>query len=168
VQKIVPCLWFDKEAEEAIKFYISIFNSAPHSAKKSMIVSIERYPEKPLNIQMKGMEGKILTAIFELNGQRFMALDGGPIFKFTEATSFYVECADQEEVDHFWERLSAVPEFERCGWLKDKYGLSWQIIPKRMGELLSDKDKVKAKRVMDAMLKMKKIVIEDLEKAYEG
>jgi len=114
------------------------------------------------------MEGKILTTIFELNEQRFMALDGGPLFKFTEATSFYVECADQEEVDYFWERLSEVPEAEQCGWLKDKYGLSWQIIPKRMGELLSDKDKVKARRVMDAMLKMKKIVIKDLEKAYEG
>ena len=168
MQKIVPCLWFDKECEEAIKFYISIFNSAPHSAKNSKIVSIERYPEEPLDIPVKGMEGKILTTIFELNEQRFMALDGGPLFKFTEATSFYVECADQEEVDYFWERLSAVPEAEQCGWLKDKYGLSWQIIPKRMGELLSDKDKVKARRVMDAMLKMKKIVIKDLEKAYEG
>ena len=168
MQKIVPCLWFDKEAEEAIKFYIEIFNSAPKSSKNSMIISILRYPEEPSNIPVKGMEGKILTAIFELNGQRFMALDGGPIFKFTEATSFYVECVDQEEVDYFWEKLSAVPESEVCGWLKDKYGLSWQINPKRLGELLSDKDKVKAKRVMDAMLKMKKIVIKDLEKAYEG
>ena len=168
MQKIVPCLWFDKEAEEAIKFYISIFNSAPHSAKNSKIVSIERYPEEPLDIPVKGMEGKILTAIFELNEQRFMALDGGPLFKFTEATSFDVECADQEEVDYFWEKLSAVPEAEQCGWLKDKYGLSWQIIPKRMGELLSEQDKIKARRVMDAMLKMKKIIIKDLEKAYEG
>ncbi len=168
MQKIVPCLWFDKECEEAIKLYISIFNSAPHSAKNSKIVSIERYPEEPLDIPVKGMEGKILTAIFELSGQRFMALDGGPMFKFTEATSFYVECADQEEVDYFWEKLSAVPESEQCGWLKDKYGLSWQIVPKRMGELLSDKDKVKARKVMDAFLKMKKIVIKDLEKAYEG
>lgn len=168
MQKIVPCLWFDKEAEEAIRLYISIFNSAPHSAKNSQIVSMERYPGEPLDIPVKGMEGKILTAIFELSGQRFMALDGGPLFKFTEATSFYVECADQEEVDYFWEKLSAVPESEQCGWLKDKYGLSWQIIPRRMGELLSDKDKAKARRVMDAMLKMKKIVIKDLEKAYEG
>ncbi len=168
MQKIVPCLWFDKEAEEAIKLYISIFNSAPHSAKNSSIISIERYPEEPSNIPVEGMEGKILTVIFELSGQRFMALDGGPLFKFTEATSFYVECADQREIDYFWERLSAVPEAERCGWLKDKYGLSWQIIPKQMGEMLSDKDKVKAKRVMDAMLKMKKIVLKDLEKAYEG
>ena len=168
LQKIVPCLWFDKEAEEAIKFYIRTFNSAPKSPKNSTIVSIQRYPEEPNNIPVKGMEGKILTAIFELNGQRFMALDGGPLFKFTEATSFDVECADQEEVDYFWERLSAVPEAEQCGWLKDKYGLSWQIVPKRLGELLSDKDKTKAKRVMDAFLKMKKIIIRDLEKAYEG
>jgi predicted 3-demethylubiquinone-9 3-methyltransferase (glyoxalase superfamily) len=168
MQKIVPCLWFDKEAEEAIKFYISVFNSAPKSTKNSKIISIQRYPEESSNIPVKGMEGKILTAIFELNGQRYMALEGGPIFKFTEAISFYLECADQEEVDYFWESLSAVPESEVCGWLKDKYGLSWQIIPKRMGELLSDIDKVKAKRVMDAMLKMKKIVIKDLEKAYEG
>jgi predicted 3-demethylubiquinone-9 3-methyltransferase (glyoxalase superfamily) len=99
VQKIVPCLWFDKEAEDAIKLYISIFNSAHHSAKNSKIVSIERYPEGPTNIPIKGMEGKVLTAIFELNGQRFMALDGGPMFKFTEAISFYVECEDQAEVD---------------------------------------------------------------------
>jgi predicted 3-demethylubiquinone-9 3-methyltransferase (glyoxalase superfamily) len=168
MQKIVPCLWFDKEAEEAIKYYISIFNSAPGVAKNSMIVSIQRYPEEPSNIPVKGMEGKILTAIFELNGQRFMALDGGPLFKFTEAISLYVECVNQEEVDYFWGKLSAVPESEVCGWLKDKYGISWQIIPKLMGELLSDKDKVKAKRVMDAMLKMKKIIIKDLEKAYKG
>ncbi len=168
MQKIVPCLWFDKEAEEAIKFYIETFNSAPKSSKNSTIVSIQRYPEEPNNIPVKGMEGKILTAIFELNGQRFMALDGGPLFKFTEAISFDVECMDQEEVDYFWERLSAVPEAEVCGWLKDKYGLSWQIVPKRMGELLSDQDKVKVKRVMDAFLKMKKISIRDLEKAYEG
>ena len=168
MQKIVPCLWFDKDAEEAIKFYIETFNSAPKSPKNSTIINIQRYPEEPNNIPVKGMEGKILTAIFELNGQRFMALDGGPLFKFTEATSFDVECADQEEVDYFWEKLSAVPEAEQCGWLKDKYGLSWQIVPKRLGELLSDKDKTKAKRVMNAFLKMKKIIIKDLEKAYEG
>jgi predicted 3-demethylubiquinone-9 3-methyltransferase (glyoxalase superfamily) len=168
VQKIVPCLWFDKAAEEATKFYVEIFNSAPNSSKNSVIISMQHYPEEPNNVPVKGMEGKILTAIFELDGQRFMAFDGGPMFKFTEATSFYVECADQVEIDYFWEKLSAFPESEVCGWLKDKYGLSWQIIPKLMGELLSDKDKVKAKRVMDAMLKMKKIVIKDLIKAYEG
>jgi len=168
VQKIVPCLWFDKECEEAIKFYISIFNSAPHSAKNSKIVSIERYPEEPLDIPVKGMEGKILTTIFELNEQRFMALDGGPLFKFTEATSFYVECADQEEVDYFWERLSAVPEAEQCGWLKDKYGLSWQIVPTVMDEMLKDKDKKKIARVTEGFLKMKRFDIEALKRAYEG
>ncbi len=161
-------MWFDKEAEEAINFYVSIFNSAPNSAKNSKIVSIQRYPQEASIPQMQGMQGKVLTAIFELAGQRFMALDGGPLFKFTEATSLYVECADQQEVDHFWGKLSAVPEAERCGWLKDKYGLSWQIIPKRMGELLSDKDQIKAKKVMDTMLKMKKIIIADLEKAYKS
>jgi predicted 3-demethylubiquinone-9 3-methyltransferase (glyoxalase superfamily) len=114
------------------------------------------------------MEGKVLTAVFELAGQRFMALDGGPIFKFTEATSFYINCEDQEEADHFWEKLSAVPESEQCGWLKDKYGLSWQIVPKQLGEMLADKDKEKAKRVMLAMLKMHKIDIAGLKKAYDG
>jgi len=301
-QKITPCLWFDKECEEAINFYTATFND-------SRIVSIERYPEGKQIGPMSGMEGKILTAIFELAGQRFMALDGGPIFKlnpaisfqvkckskdevdelweklskdgqvlmpldkypfserygwcndkygvswqvifvgeneieqkitpflmfvgdmagkaeeainyyisvfsqgsskvnnilrygageepdkegtvryvdvtifgqqfvamdsahehkfqFNEATSFQVECESQQELDGYWDQLSAVPESEQCGWLKDKYGVSWQIIPKRLGELLADKDKVKAGRVMDAMLNMKKIVIADLEKAYE-
>ena len=153
MQKIVPCLWFDKECEEAVKFYISIFNFAPHSAKNSKIVSIERYPEEPLDIPVKGMEGKILTAIFELNGQRFMALDGGPLFKFTEATSFYVECADQEEVDYFWERLSAVPEAEQCGWLKDKYGLSWQIILSEWANCCLTKIKLKQKEFWNRCLR---------------
>ena len=160
MQKIVPSLWFDKNAEEAMNFYTSIF-------KNSRIIYIKRYPEGPLEGPMEGMEGKVLTGIFELEGQRFMALDGGPIFKFTEAVSFYVECEDQREVDYFWERLSAFPESEQCGWVKDKYGLSWQIIPKQMGEMLSDKDSEKANRVLQAMLKMKKIDIESLRKAYE-
>ncbi len=160
-QKITPFLWFDKNAEEAINFYTSIF-------KNSKIVSINRYPEGQQVGPMKDMEGKILTAIFELEGQRFMALDGGPIFKFTEAVSFYVECEDQEEVDTLWGKLSAVPESEQCGWLKDKFGLSWQIIPKQMGELLTDPDTEKSGRALQAMLQMKKIVIADLEKAFEG
>ena len=113
------------------------------------------------------MTGKVLTAIFELNGQRFMALDGGPIFKFNEAVSFYVECEDQGEVDYFWGKLSAVPESEQCGWLKDKYGLSWQIVPKQMGRLLSDPNRKKALAATNAMLKMKKIVIADLQKAFD-
>lgn len=168
MQKIVPSLWFDKECEEAVNFYIDTFNAAPNSKKNSKIVMLQRYPEGKQVGPMKDMEGKVLTVIFELDGQRFMALDGGPIFKFTEAVSFYVECADQEEVDYFWEKFSAVPESEQCGWLKDKYGLSWQIIPKQLGELMSDHDKAKAGRVMDAMLQMKKIDIKKLEDAYRG
>src|SRR5688572_5100845 len=113
------------------------------------------------------LEGKVITGIFELAGQRFMALDGGPVFKFNEATSFYVECEDQKEVDYFWNKLSAVPEAEQCGWLKDKYGLSWQIIPTALGELLGDPDREKAGRVMQAMLKMNKIDIQGLRQAYE-
>ena len=117
---------------------------------------------------MAGMGGKVLTGIFEIEGQRFMCLDGGPIFSFTEATSFQVECQTQEEVDYLWNKLSAVPESEQCGWLKDKYGLSWQIVPKALGEMMGDKDPQKAGRVMQVMLKMKKIVIADLKKAYDG
>jgi predicted 3-demethylubiquinone-9 3-methyltransferase (glyoxalase superfamily) len=115
----------------------------------------------------EALEGKVITGVFELAGQRFMALDGGPVFKFNEATSFYVECEDQKEVDYFWNKLSAIPEAEQCGWLKDKYGLSWQIIPKQLGELMGDPDPVKAKRVVNAMLKMRKIDIEGLRQAYE-
>jgi predicted 3-demethylubiquinone-9 3-methyltransferase (glyoxalase superfamily) len=160
-QKIVPSLWFDTDAEEAIGFYVSLFNGSPHKSGDSQIVSIARYEK---GMQVPGadeMEGKVLTAIFELNGQRFMALDGGPLFKFTEAVSFYVECEDQAEVDHFWDSLSAVPEAEQCGWLKDAYGLSWQIVPKQMGELLGSPQKGKALAALNAMLKMKKIVIAD-------
>lgn len=168
MQKIVPSLWFDKECEEAINFYIDTFNAAPHSKKNSKVVSLDRYPEDQQIGPLKDMAGKVLTVIFELDGQRFMALDGGPLFKFNESISFYVECADQEEVDYFWGKLSAVPESEQCGWLKDKYGVSWQIVPKQLGELLADEDKEKAGRVLQAMLQMKKIVIKDLEKAANG
>lgn len=160
MQKITPFLWFDKEAEEAVNFYTSVF-------KDSKIVSITRYPEGPLEEPMKGMEGKVLTAVFELQGQQFMALDGGPIFKPTEAVSFYIPCEDQEEVDHLWGKLSegGPVEAQQCGWLKDKYGFSWQIIPTALPRLLQDPDKAKSGRVMQAMLKMKKIVIADLEAA---
>jgi predicted 3-demethylubiquinone-9 3-methyltransferase (glyoxalase superfamily) len=113
------------------------------------------------------MVGKVITAIFELNGQKFMALDGGPLFKFNEAISLYVVCDDQAEVDYFWNRLSAVPESEQCGWLKDKFGLSWQIIPRQMEELLSSPNRNKALATTNAMLKMKKIVIADLQKAFD-
>jgi len=167
VQKIVPSLWFDTQTEEAITYYISAFNEAPHARGSSRIVSITRY-EKGMEVPgAEELEGKIITAIFELDGQRFMALDGGPIFQFNEAVSFYVECEDQAEVDHFWERLSAVPEAEQRGWVKDKFGLSWQIVPKRLGELMESPDRKKALAVTNAMLKMKKLVIADLERAYE-
>ncbi|MGH7203905.1 MAG: VOC family protein [Candidatus Levyibacteriota bacterium] len=159
-QKITPFLWFDKEAEEAMKFYTSIF-------KDGKIVSIQYYPEGSTEEHLKGMEGKVLTGVFEIAGQRFMALDGGPYFKFNEAISFYVECDGQEEVDYFWEKLSAVPESEQCGWLKDKYGVSWQIVPKQMGELLSSPDKEKASRATQAMLQMKKIDLAKLQDAYD-
>ncbi len=167
-QKIIPSLWFDKECEEAINFYVTVFSQNPSSARSSKIVSIQRYPEGQQIGPMKNMEGKVLTAIFELEGQRFMALDGGPLFKFNESVSFYVECETQVEVDYFWEKLSAVPEAEQCGWLKDKFGLSWQIIPRQLSEYLSDPDKEKAGRVMQSMLQMKKIEIAELKKAYEG
>jgi len=150
-----------------MNFYVSVFEGSPAKKAGSKIVSIKRYPEGPLAEPMKGMEGKVLTGIFELEGQQFMALDGGPIFKFNEATSFQVECGDQAEVDYFWEKLSAVKESEQCGWLKDKFGLSWQIIPKALGEMLQDPDKEKADRVLYAMLQMKKIDIAGLKQAYD-
>ena len=167
-QKITTFLWFDKDTEEAMNFYVDVFNNAPHSTKNSKINYIARY-EKGIDAPgAEEMEGKVITAEFELEGQKFMALDGGPIFKFTEAISLYVPCEDQEEVDYFWEKLSAVKESEQCGWLKDKYGLSWQITPKRLMELMGDPDKEKSHRVANAMLQMHKIVIADLEKAYNG
>lgn len=305
-QKIVPSLWFDKDAEEAMNFYVSVFSRPQTNTGSSQIISIKRYPDEVPEEFMKGMEGKVLTGIFELAGYRFMALDGGPIFKFTpaisffvlcrsadevdaywsdlsdggtvlmpldaypfsakygwlqdkfgvswqiilaadtieqkifpsllfvgdragsaeeaiafyaevfenaavgdiarygagqepdkegtvayaefrlegqsfaamdsahqhdftfnEAVSFYVACESQAEVDRLWENLSAVPEAEQCGWLKDKYGVSWQIVPKRLGELLDDPDPGKAGRVMEAMLKMKKIDVAGLEAAYQ-
>jgi predicted 3-demethylubiquinone-9 3-methyltransferase (glyoxalase superfamily) len=166
-QRIVPSLWFDQETEEAVNFYISVFNGSPHSRGDSKIVSITRY-EKGMEVPgADEMAGKIITAIFDLNGQRFMALDGGPIFKFNEAVSFYVECRDQDEVDYFWNRLSAVPESEQCGWLKDKFGLSWQIVPKQLGELLGSPNRKKSLAATNAMLKMKKIVITDLQRAFD-
>jgi len=162
VQKVTPFLWFNDKAEEAVNFYVSLF-------KNSKVVSIKRYPEGPLEGPMKGMEGKVLTAVFELEGQRFMALDGGPFFQPSGAVSFYVECETQEEVDHFWTKLceGGDPQAQQCGWLKDKYGFSWQIIPRTLPELLNDPDKEKSARVMQAMLKMKKIEIKGLKEAAE-
>jgi predicted 3-demethylubiquinone-9 3-methyltransferase (glyoxalase superfamily) len=154
--KITPFLWFDSQAEEAANFYVPIF-------KNSKILAIARYGKSG-----PGPEGSAMTVEFQLDGQRFVALNGGPHFKFTEAVSFVIGCETQQEVDEYWEKLSEGGEESVCGWLKDKYGLSWQIVPSVMSKLLGDKDAEKANRVMGAMLKMKKIVIADLEQAYEG
>jgi len=155
MQKITPFLWFDTTAEEAIHFYISIF-------KNSKIVSVSRSGDAG-----PGQAGTVMTATFILHGQEFMALNGGPHFKFTEAISFFVHCETQEEVDELWEKLSEGGEKGQCGWLKDKFGISWQIVPTALGELLGDKDPEKSKRVMEAMLQMHKIDIEKLKQAYE-
>lgn len=159
MQKITPFLWFDKNCEEALNFYVSIF-------KNAKIVSIKRYPDGPLEEPMKGMEGKILTAVFELEGQRFMALDGGPYFKPTGAVSLLIECKDQKEIDYYWDKLTAGgdPAAQQCGWLQDKYGFSWQVVPD-MTPWLDNPDKEKADKGMQAMLKMKKINIAELEEA---
>ena len=167
MKKITPFLWFDTQAEEAMNFYVETFNDAPYKKEESRVVSIIRYEKGMEAPGAEELEGKVITGIFELAGQRFMALDGGPIFKFNEATSFYVECEDQKEVDYFWKKLSAVPEAEQCGWLKDKFGLSWQIIPRQMGDLLGSSDRKKALAATNAMLKMKKIVIADLQRAFD-
>ena len=169
-QKITPCLWFDMECEEAINLYVDTFNNRPGATgSRSKIVHIQRYPEGMDDEHMKGMEGKIITAIFELEGQTFQALDGGPIFKFNESISLSIECADQEEVDYFWNKFTANGgEESQCGWLKDKFGLSWQVIPTKLGELLSSPDKEKAGRAMQAMLQMKKIDVKKLQEAYDG
>ncbi len=155
MQKVTPFLWFDNNAEEAMNFYVSIF-------KNSKIVSVARYGEAG-----PGTPGSVVTATFQLDGQEFMALNGGPHFKFTEAISLFVNCETQEEVDELWEKLSAGGQKSRCGWLKDKFGLSWQIIPKALGVMLQDKDPKKSKRVMNAMLQMDKIDIKVLKQAYE-
>lgn len=168
MQKITPSLWFDNSCEEAINYYIETFNGSPNKKAESKIISIQRYEAGMETPNNEDMLGKVLTVVFELHGQRFMALDGGPLFKLNEAVSFEIDCEDQIEVDYFWEKLSASPENEQCGWCKDKFGLSWQIIPKRLGELLQDSDKEKSHRVMNAMLQMKKLDIAELEKAAEG
>lgn len=149
-QRITPFLWFNDKAEEAINFYVSIF-------KNSKILSMNR-----------NHEGKLFTASFVLEGMEFSAINGGPMYKFTEAISLMVDCADQAEVDTLWDKLSTGGVEQQCGWLKDRYGLSWQIIPSSLAAYLGDPDPVKAKRVMDTMLQMKKIDIEGLKKAHEG
>jgi predicted 3-demethylubiquinone-9 3-methyltransferase (glyoxalase superfamily) len=168
MQKITPCLWFDNNAEQAMNHYVATFSGAPGERGESKIVSIMRYPDGVTEGPMKGMGGKVLTGIFMLDGHEFMCLDGGPIFKLSEAVSFQIECKDQAEIDYFWDKLSAVPESEQCGWVKDQFGLSWQIVPKILSELLESADKEKANRALQAMMQMKKLVVADLQKAYDG
>lgn len=160
IQRITPCLWFDDQAEEAAGFYTGIF-------KNSRITSVSRYGEAGREIHGKPA-GTVMTVAFELDGQAFTALNGGPIFKFNEAVSFQVSCATQEEVDHYWDRLSAGGDenAQQCGWLKDKYGVSWQIVPAVLPEMMRDPDPEKSGRAMEAMLQMKKIDIEMLTRAY--
>jgi predicted 3-demethylubiquinone-9 3-methyltransferase (glyoxalase superfamily) len=155
MQTITPFLWFDSNAEEAAKFYTSVF-------KDSKILSTARYGDAG-----PGPKGSVMTVNFQISGQEFMALNGGPQFKFTEAVSFVVNCETQEEVDAYWSKLSAGGEEGPCGWLKDKFGLSWQVVPTALPKLLKDPDPAKAQRVMKAMLQMKKIEIKELEDAYQ-
>jgi predicted 3-demethylubiquinone-9 3-methyltransferase (glyoxalase superfamily) len=159
LQKITPFLWFDDNAEEAANFYVSIF-------KNSKIGTITRYGEEGAKVSGRP-KGTVMVVTFQLDGQEFMALNGGPHFKFSEAISFLVNCEAQQEVDELWEKLSEGGEEGRCGWLKDKYGLSWQIVPTVLGKMLQDKDAEKSERVMNAMLKMDKIEIKTLKQAYE-
>jgi predicted 3-demethylubiquinone-9 3-methyltransferase (glyoxalase superfamily) len=156
MQKITPFLWFDNQAEEAMNFYTSVF-------KNSKAGNVSRYGEAG-----PGTPGSVLTASFELEGLEFTALNGGPHFKFTEAISLYVNCESQEEVDYFWGKLSEGGDISQCGWLKDKFGLSWQIIPSVLPKLLNDPDREKANRVMQAMLQMQKIDVAKLQQAYVG
>jgi predicted 3-demethylubiquinone-9 3-methyltransferase (glyoxalase superfamily) len=156
MQKITPFLWFDGKAEEATNFYVSVF-------KNSKIVSVTRHGEAG-----PGPKGTVMSVIFQLEGQEFFALNGGPQFTFTPAISLFVNCETQQEVDELWEKLSKGGSKDRCGWLRDKYGLSWQIIPSVLGKMLQDKDAEKSQRVMKAMMQMDKIDIKRLQQAYDG
>jgi predicted 3-demethylubiquinone-9 3-methyltransferase (glyoxalase superfamily) len=155
MQKITPFLWFDDQAEEAANFYVSIF-------KNSKIKTVSRYGEAG-----PGPKGSVMVVTFQIEGQEFSALNGGPLFKFTPAISFMVNCETQEEVDELWEKMAAGGRKDRCGWLQDKYGVSWQIIPTVLGKLMSDTDPEKSKRVMQAMLQMEKLDIKRLQDAYD-
>lgn len=159
IQKITPHLWFDSNAEVASKFYTSIF-------KNSRIIDIAYYGEAAAEVSGRP-KGTVMAVTFELEGQRFIALNGGPVFKFTPAISLFVSCETQQEVDELWEKLSKDGETEQCGWLKDKFGVSWQIVPFILGEMLHDKDAKRSERVMKALLQMKKLDIDALRKAYE-
>lgn len=160
--RIIPCLWFDSQAEEAAKFYTSIF-------KNSKILAISRYGKEGFEFHGKP-EGSVMTVEFELDGQPFTGLNGGPIFQFNEAISFQVDCETQEELDDFWEKLSAGgdPKAQQCGWLKDKFGVSWQVFPQSMNKLLNDPTSAKSQRAMKAMMQMKKIDIAAIRAAYDG
>ena len=162
IQRIAPCLWFDSQAEEAAKFYVGIF-------KKSKIVAISRYSKAGYEIHRRP-EGSVMTVEFKLDGQRFTALNGGPIFKFNEAVSLQVYCKDQKEIDYYWERLGAGgdPKAQQCGWLKDRYGLSWQVVPRGMERMLKDPKSAKAQRAMAAVMQMKKFDLAALKRAYKG
>jgi predicted 3-demethylubiquinone-9 3-methyltransferase (glyoxalase superfamily) len=162
IQKITPCLWFDDQAEEAVEFYTGIFPN-------SKITNVSRYGEAGHEIHGKPA-GTVMTVAFELDGQAFTALNGGPIFKFNEAISFQVHCETQEEVDYYWEKLSdgGDEKAKQCGWLKDKFGASWQVFPDVLIEMLNDADMKKSQRVMEAMLHMKKIDLVGLQRAYAG
>ncbi|HEX6435346.1 MAG TPA: VOC family protein [Gemmatimonadales bacterium] len=159
---IVPCLWFDTQAEDAARFYTGVF-------KNSKIGTIARYSEAGHEVHGRAA-GSVMTVEFEVNGQKFTALNGGPHFKFNEAISFQIMCKDQEEVDYYWNKLSqgGDPSAQQCGWLKDKFGLSWQVVPTPLLEMLTDPDREKADRTMEAMLQMKKLDIAELERAHDG
>lgn len=149
IQKITPCLWFDNNAEEAMNYYVEVFPD-------SQINNIMHYPDESLDEHFKGMSGKVINGDFTLSGVNFICLDGGPLFKLSEAVSFIVTCKDQAEIDYYWEKLSHVPESEQCGWCKDKFGVSWQIMPENMGELIS------GPAAMQVMMQQHKIVIQEL------
>lgn len=161
MQKISPCLWFDDNAEDAVKFYVSIF-------KNSQAGNVTRYGKEGYEIHKK-KEGSVMTIDFEIEGQKFLALNGGPIFKFNEAISFQIYCDTQEEIDYYWEKLTEGGDknAQVCGWLKDKFGVSWQVVPIALVKILQDKDSKKTERVMKAMLQMHKLDIDALTKAYQ-
>ena len=162
IQRIIPCLWFDDQAEEAVAFYSGIF-------RDSRIVQVSRYGEVGFEVHGRPA-GSVMAISFELDGQAFTALNGGPVFKFNEAISLQIDCATQEEVDYFWEMLSegGDEKAQQCGWLKDKYGVSWQVVPRVLIEMLTDADSKKAQRSMAAMLQMKKLDIAELQRAFAG
>lgn len=160
MQPLIPHLWFDDRAEEAPKFYTSVF-------KNSKILNTVRYPKAAEEVSGK-KAGSVMTVEFEINGQRFVALNGGPEFTFSEAISFMIPCADQKEVDYYWQRLTDGGEESVCGWLKDRFGLSWQVVPERLSEMLEDRDQAKVEAVTNAFLQMKKLDVATLERAYKA